>query len=138
MSNRVYARAGELRVPDRCDEDVHATLQMVAYPKAVLSRIMTKPNGRLVRAEYVVRNEQGVTTLRANFGEFCAESPVSDGTERIRLRFLVRGGATFTSISVNINLLTGSIDIFGKYGTVSDLTGWLHVLSSDFKIVRAK
>ena len=137
MSNRVYARAGELRVPDRCDEDVHATLQMVASPKEVLSRIMTKPNGRLVRAEYVVRNEHGVTTLRANFGEFCAESPVPEGAERIRLRFLVRGGATFTSISVNINLLTGSIDIFGKYGTVSDLTGWLHVPSSDFKIVRA-
>ena len=138
MSNRVYAKAVKLRVPDRCDEDVHATLQMVAPLMAVLSRIMTKPNGRLVRAEYVVRNENGLTTLRANFGEFCAEATVPDGTERIRLRFLVRGGATFTSISVNINLLTGSIDIFGKYGTVSDLTGWLHVPSSDFKIVRAK
>lgn len=137
MSKRVYAKAVKLIVPDRCDEDVHATLQMVAPLMAVLSRIMTKPNGRLVRAEYVVRNEHGLTTLRANFGEFCAEATVPDGTERIRLRFLVRGGATFTSISVNINLLTGSIDIFGKYGTVSDLTGWLHVPSSDFKIVRA-
>lgn len=135
MSNRVYAKAVKLRVPDRCDEDVHATLQMVAPLMAVLSRIMTKPNGRLVRAEYVVRNEQGVTTLRANFGEFCAESPVPEGAERIRLRFLVRGGAIYTPLSVNINLLTGSIDIFGKYGTVSDLTGWLHVPSSDFKIV---
>lgn len=132
---KVYARAGELRVTDRFDAEVHATLQMVASPKEVLSRIMTKPNGRLVRAEYVVRNEHGVTTLRANFGEFCAEATVPDGTERIRLRFLVRGGATFTSISVNINLLTGSIDIFGKYGTVSDLNDWLHVPSSDFKIV---
>lgn len=138
MSNRVYARAGELRVPDRCDEDVHATLQMVASPKAVLSRIMKKPNGKLVRAEYVVRNEQGVTTLRANFGEFCAEATVPEGTERIRLRFLVRGGATFTSISVNINLLTGSIDIFGKYGTVADLNDWLHVPAGEFKLVRAK
>lgn len=137
MSNRVYAKAVKLRVPDRCDEDVHATLQMVAPLMAVLSRIMTKPNGRLVRAEYVVRNEHGVTTLRANLGEFCAESPVPDGTERIRLRFLVRGGAIYSSIHVNINFLTGSIDIFGKYGTVSDLTGWLHVPSSDFKIVRA-
>lgn len=138
MSKRVYAKAVKLIVPDRCDEAVHATLQMVAPLREVLSRIMTKPNGRLVRAEYVVRNEQGVTTLRANFGEFCAESPVSEGAERVRLRLLVRGGATFTSISVNINLLTGCIDIFGKYGTVSDLTGWLHVPSSDFKIVRAK
>lgn len=137
MSNRVYAKAVKLRVPDRCDEDVHATLQMVAPLMAVLSRIMTKPNGRLVRAEYVVRNENGLTTLRANFGDFCAESPVPDGTERIRLRFLVRGGAIYSSIHVNINFLTGSIDIFGKYGTVSDLTGWLHVPSSDFKIVRA-
>lgn len=137
MSNRVYAKAVKLRVPDRCDEDVHATLQMVAPLMAVLSRIMTKPNGRLVRAEYVVRNENGLTTLRANFGEFCAESPVPDGTERIRLRFLVRGGAIYSSIHVNINFLTGSIDIFGKYGTVSDLAGWLHVPSSDFKIVRA-
>lgn len=134
---KVYARAGELRVTDRFDAEVHATLQMVASPKEVLSRIMTKPNGRLVRAEYVVRNENGLTTLRANFGEFCAEATVPDGTERIRLRFLVRGGATFTSISVNINLLTGSINIFGRYGTVSDLIGWLHVPSSDFKIVRA-
>ena len=137
MSKRVYAKAWELRVPDRFDAEVHATLQMVASPKEVLSRIMTKPNGRLVRAEYVVRNEHGVTTLRANFGEFCAEAPVPDDTERIRLRFLVRGGAIYTPLSVNINLLTGSIDIFGKYGTVSDLTGWLHVPSSDFKIVRA-
>lgn len=137
MSNRVYAKAVKLRVPDRCDEDVHATLQMVAPLMAVLSRIMTKPNGRLVRAECVVRNENGLTTLRANFGDFCAESPVPDGTERIRLRFLVRGGAIYSSIHVNINFLTGSIDIFGKYGTVSDLTGWLHVPSSDFKIVRA-
>lgn len=137
MSSRVYAKAVKLRVPDRCDEDVHATLQMVASPKAVLSRIMTTPNGRLVRAEYVVRNEHGVTTLRANFGELCAEATVPDGTERIRLRFLVRGGAIYSSIHVNINFLTGSIDIFGKYGTVSDLTGWLHVPSSDFKIVRA-
>lgn len=137
MSNRVYARAGELRVTDRFDAEVHATLQMVASPKEVLSRIMTKPNGRLVRAEYVVRNEREVTTLRANLGDFCAKSPVPEGAERVRLSLLVRGGATFTSISVNINLLTGSIDIFGKYGTVSDLTGWLHVPSSDFKIVRA-
>lgn len=137
MSNRVYAKAVKLRVPDRCDEDVHATLQMVAPLMAVLSRIMTKPNGRLVRAEYVVRNENGLTTLRANFGDFCAESPVPDGTERIRLSLLVRGGAIYTPLSVNINLLTGSIDIFGKYGTVADLTGWLHVPSSDFKIVRA-
>ena len=134
MSKRVYAKAEKLRVPDRFDEEVHATLQMVAPLREVLSRIMTKPNGKLVRAEYVVRNEHGLTTLRANLG---AESTVPDGAERIRLRFLVRGGATFTSISVNINLLTGSIDIFGKYGTVSDLTGWLHVPSSDFKIVRA-
>lgn len=132
---KVYARAGELRVTDRFDAEVRATLQMVAPLKAVLSRIMTKPNGRLIRAEYVVRNEHGVTTLRANLGEFCAESP--EGAERIRLRFLVRGGAIYTPLSVNINLLTGSIDIFGKYGTVSDLTGWLHVPSSDFKIVRA-
>lgn len=137
MSKQVYAKAVKLIVPDRCDEDIHATLQMVAPLKAVLSRIMTKPNGRLVRAEYAVRNEQGVTTIRANFGEFSAESPVPDGAERIRLRFLVRGGATFTSISVNINLLTGSINIFGRYGTVSDLIGWLHVPSSDFKVVRA-
>lgn len=137
MSNRVYARAGELRVTDRFDAEVHATLQMVASPKEVLSRIMTKPNGRLVRAEYVVRNEREVTTLRANLGDFCAKSPVPEGAERVRLRLLVRGGATFTSISVNINLLTGSINIFGRYGTVSDLTGWLHVPSSDFKIVRA-
>lgn len=135
MSNRVYAKAVKLRVPDRCDEDVHATLQMVAPLMAVLSRIMTKPNGRLVRAEYVVRNEHGVTTLRANLGEFCAESP--EGAERIRLRFLVRGGAIYTPLSVNINLLTGSIDIFGKYGTVADFNDWLHVPSSDFKIVRA-
>lgn len=135
MSKVVYAKAVSLRVPERIDEDVHATLQMVASPKEVLSRIMTKPNGRLTRAEYVVRNEHGVTTLRANLGEFCAESP--KGAERIRLRFLVRGGAIYTPLSVNINLLTGSIDIFGKYWTVSDLTGWLHVPSSDFKIVRA-
>lgn len=138
MSERVYAKAEKLRVPDRFDEDVHATLQMVASLKAVLSRIMTKPNGRLVRAEYVVRNEHGVTTLRANFGEFCAEATVPDGTERIRLRFLVRGGAIYTPLSVNINLLTGSIDIFGKYGTVADLNDWLHVTLSDFKVVRAK
>lgn len=138
MSKRVYAKAVKLIVPDRCDEAVHATLQMVAPLREVLSRIMTKPNGRLVRAEYVVRNEQEVTTLRANFGEFCAESPVPEGAERIRFRFLVRGGATFTSLSVNINLLTGSIDIFGKYGTVADFTSWLNVPSGDFKIVRAK
>lgn len=137
MSKWVYARAGELRVPDRFDEELHATLQMVASPKAVLSRIMKKPNGKLIRAEYVVRNEHGLTTIRANLGELCEKSPVPDGTERIRLRFLVRGGAIFTSISVNINLLTGSIDIFGKYGTVADLNDWLHVPSSDFKIVRA-
>nr|DAS80252.1 MAG TPA: hypothetical protein [Caudoviricetes sp.] len=136
MSNRVYAKAVKLRVPDRCDEDVHATLQMVAPLMAVLSRIMTKPNGRLVRAEYVVRNENGLTTLRANFGEFCAESP--EGAERIRLRFLVRGGAIYTPLSVNINLLTGSIDIFGKYGTVADLNDWIHVSISDFNVVRAK
>ena len=134
MSKWVYAKAENLRVTDRFDEDVRATLQMVASPKEVLSRIMTKPNGRLVRAEYVVRQEQGLNTVRGSLG---AKAPVPDGTERIRLRFLVRGGATFTSISVNINLLTGSIDIFGKYGTVSDLTDWLHVPSSDFKIVRA-
>lgn len=132
---KVYARAGELRVTDRFEAEVRATLQMVASPKEVLSHIMTKPNGRLVRSEVVVRNENGVTTLRANLGEFCVESP--EGAERIRLRFLVRGGAIYTPLSVNINLLTGSIDIFGKYGTVSDLTGWLHVPSSDFKIVRA-
>lgn len=138
MSKRVYAKAVKLIVPDRCDEDVHATLQIVAPLRAFLSRIMTKPNGKLVRAEYAVRNEQGVTTLRANFGELCAESPVPEGAERIRLRFLVRGGAIHTSIRVNINLLTGSIDIFGKYGTVADLNDWLHVSLSDFKIVRAK
>lgn len=132
---KVYAKAVKLRVPDRCDGDIHVTLQMVEPLKAVLSRIMTKPNGRLIRAEYVVRNEHEVTTLRANLGEFCAESP--EGAERIRLRFLARGGAIYTPLSVNINLLTGSIDIFGKYGTVSDLTGWLHVPPSDFKIVRA-
>lgn len=138
MSKWVYAKAENLRVTDRFDEDVRATLQMVASPKEVLSRIMTKPNGRLVRAEYVVRNEHGLTTLRASLGELCEKSPIPDGTEHIMLRFLVRGGAIFTSISVNINLLTGSIDIFGKYGTVADFTSWLNVPFSDFKIVRAK
>ena len=138
MSERVYAKAGNLRVTDRFDEEVHATLQMVASPKAVLSRIMTKPNGRLVHAECVVRQEQGLNTARVNCADFGAKAPLPDGTERIRIRFLVRGGAIFTSISVNINLLTGSIDIFGKYGTVADLTDWLHVPSSDFKVVRAK
>lgn len=135
---KVYAKAVKLIVPDRCDEAVHATLQMVAPLREVLSRIMTKPNGRLVRAEYVVRNEQGVTTLRAKFGEFCAESPVPEGAERVRLRFLVRGGAIHTTLHVNINLLSGCIDIFGKYGTVADLHDWLHVTLSDFKVVRAK
>jgi hypothetical protein len=130
----VYAKAGELRVPDRLDEEVHATLQMVASPKAVLSRIMTNPTGKLVRVEYVVRQEQGLNTVRGSLG---AKAPVPDGTERIRLRFLVRGGEIYSSIHVNINFLTGSIDIFGKYGTVADLNDWLHVPSSDFKIVRA-
>ena len=134
MSKRVYAKAGELRVPDRLDEEVHATLQMVASPKAVLSRIMTNPTGKLVRVEYVVRQEQGLNTVRGSLG---AKAPVPDGTERIRLRFLVRGGEIYSSIHVNINFLTGSIDIFGKYGTVADLNDWLHVPSSDFKIVRA-
>lgn len=138
MSKKVYAKAEKLRVTDRFDADVHATLQMVASLKAVLSRMMTEPNGKLVRAEYAVRNEHGLTTLRANLGEFCAESPVPDGTERIRLRFLVRGGVIHTSIRVNINILTGSIDIFGKYGTVADLNDWLHVTLSDFKVVIAK
>lgn len=138
MSKRVYAKAVKLIVPDRCDEAVHATLQMVAPLKAVLSRIMTKPNGRLVRAEYVVRNEYGVKTLRANFGEFCAEATVPEGAERIRIRFLVRCGAIYTTLHININLLTGSIDIFGKYGKVADFNSWLNVTSSDFKIVRAK
>lgn len=41
-------------------------------------------------------------------------------------------------MSVNINLSTGSIDIFGKYGTVADLNDWIHVSISDFKVVRAK
>lgn len=131
---KVYARAGELKVTDRFDAEVHATLQMVASPKAVLSRIMTNPTGKLVRVEYVVRQEQGLNTVRGSLG---AKAPVPDSTERIRLRFLVRGGAIYSSIHVNINFLTGSIDIFGKYGTVSDLTGWLHVPSSDFKIVGA-
>ena len=135
---KVYARAGELRVTDRFDAEVHATLQMVAPLREVLSRIITKPNGRLVRAEYVVRNEQGVTTLREDFGEFCAESPVPEGAERVRLRFLVRGGAIHTTLHVNINLLSGYIDIFGKYGTVADLNDWIHVSISDFKVVRAK
>ena len=138
MSKRVYVKAGELRVPDRLDADVHATLQMVAPLREVLSRIMTKPNGRLVRAEYVVRQEQGLNTVRVNCADFGAKAPLPDGTERIRLRFLVRGGAIHTSIRVNINILTGSIDIFGKYGTVADFTSWLNVPSGDFKIVRAK
>ena len=138
MSKRVYVKAGELRVPDRLDEEVHATLQMVASPKEVLSRIMTKPSGKLVRAEYIVRQGQGLNTVRVNCADFGAKAPLPDGTERIRLRFLVRGGAIHTSIRVDINLLTGSIDIFGKYGTVADLTDWLHVSPSDFKIVRAK
>lgn len=137
MSKRVYVKAVELRVPDRFDEDVHATLQMVAPTKAVLSRIMTKPNGKLIRAEYVVRNGHEVTTIRANLGEFCEKS-APEGAERIRLRFLVRGGAIFTSLSINVNLLTGVIHIFGKYGTVADLNDWLHVSISDFKVVRAK
>lgn len=137
MSKRIYVKAGTIKLPDMYDAKVHATLQMVASPKALLSRLRTNPNGKLIRAEYVVRNEQGVTTLRANFGDFCAESPVPDGTERIRLRFLVRGGAIYSSIHVNINFLTGSIDIFGKYGTVADLNDWLHVTLSDFKVVRA-
>ena len=138
MSKWVYAKAENLRVTDRFDEDVSATLQMVASPKEVLSRIMTKPNGRLVRAEYVVRQEQGLNTVRVNCADFGAKAPLPDGTERIRLRFLVRGGAVYTSLSVNINILTGSIDIFGKYGTVADLNDWIHVSISDFKVVRAK
>lgn len=138
MSTRVYAKAGELRVPDRLDEEVRASLQMVASPKAVLSRIMTKPNGKLVSAEYVVRQEQGLNAVRVNCDEVGVKVPLPDGTERIRLRFLVRGGAVFTSLSVNINILTGSIDIFGKYGTVADLNDWLHVPAGEFKLVRAK
>lgn len=138
MSKRVYVKAGELRVPDRLDEEVHATLQMVASPKEVLSRIMTKPNGRLVRAEYVVRQEQGLNTVKVNCADFGAKATLPDGTERIRLRFLVRGGAIHTTIHVNINLLSGYIDIFGTYGTVADLHDWIHVSISDFKVVRAK
>lgn len=138
MSKRVYAKAVKLIVPDRCDEAVHATLQMVVPLREVLRRIMTTPNGRLVRAEYVVRNEQGVTTLRANFGEFCAESPVPEGAERVRIRLLFRCGAIYTTLHVNINLLSGYIDIFGKYGTVAELNDWIHVSISDFKVVRAK
>ena len=138
MSNRVYAKAVKLRVPDRCDEAVHATLQMVAPLRGDLSRIMTQPNGRLVRAEYLVRNEHGLTTIRANLGELCEKAPVPDGTELVRLRLLVRCGAIYTTLHVNINLLSGYIDIFGKYGTVADLNDWIHVSISDFKVVRAK
>lgn len=137
MSKRVYAKAVELRVTDRFDEEVHATLQMVAPLREVLSRIMTKPNGRLVRAEYVVRQEQGLNTVRVNCADFGAKAPLPDGTERIRLRFLVRCGAIYTTLHVNINLLSGYIDIFGKYGTVADLNDWIHVSISDFKVVRA-
>ena len=135
MSERLYAKAGELRIPHRYGEDVHATLQMVASPKAVLSRIMTNPTGKLVRVEYVVRQEQGLNTAIVSCADFGAKAPLPDGTERVRLRFLARGSAIYTSLYVNVNLLTGNIDIIGKYGTVSDLNGWLHVPPRDFKLV---
>lgn len=135
MSERLYAKAGELRIPHRYGEDVHATLQMVASPKAVLSRIMTNPTGKLVRVEYVVRQEQGLNTVRGSLG---AKAPLPDGTERVRIRFLARGSAIYTSLYVNVNLLTGNMDIIGKYVTVSDLNGWLHVSPRDFKLVSAR
>lgn len=53
----MYARAGKIRVPDRWDEEAEASLQLLASPKAIISRVRTNPRGYFKHVTYVVRHE---------------------------------------------------------------------------------
>ena len=132
--SRVYVKAGTVRVPDRWDGEAHATLQMVASPQAVLSRIQTNPNGRLVGVYVSVPSEGDYISVKLD--DFTAKAPLPDGTQRVRLIFLMRASSLYGSFTVIVDFLAGSVDIYGKLEAVSDLTDWLHVPFQSFRRVR--
>lgn len=139
MSKRVYAKAGTIRVPDRWDEEAEASLQLIASPKAIVSRVRTNPRGYFKWVKYVVRHEGNeLTKVTVNREDFDAESPFIVGTEEMTLEFTTRGSIPCSSFAVKISFVTGSIKIFGTIEAVGYLVDWLHVPFTDFKLVRRR
>jgi hypothetical protein len=137
MSKRVYAKAETVRVLDRWDEEAEASLQLLASPKAIVSRVRTNPRGYFKRVKYVVRHEGNeLTEVIVNCEDFDAESPFFVGTEEMMFVFSTRGSIPCTSFTVKISFATGSIKIFGTIEAIGYLTDWLHVPFTDFKLVR--
>lgn len=138
MSKRIYVKAGTIKLPDMYDAKVHATLQMVASPKALLSRLRTNPNGHLLHGRYAVCHENEVTYSNISAEDFNTKSFLNDGTESVTLMFLGRGCSLYDFFEVNINFVTGSIDILGinNVEAVRDLTDWLHVPFRDFTLAK--
>lgn len=139
MSGRVYAKAGTIRVSDRWDEEAEASLQLLASPKAIVSRVRTNPRGYFKHVKYVVRHEGNeLTDVLVNCEDFDAESPFLVGTEEMTLVFSTLGSIPCSSFAVKISFVTGSIKIFGTTEAIGYLVDWLHVPFTDFKLVSAK
>ena len=137
MGKHVYAKAGTIRVSDRWDEEAEASLQLLASPKAIVSRVRTNPRGYLKWVVYVVRHEGNeVTEVTVNCEDFDAESPFFVGTEEMTFAFATCGSIPCTSFVVKISFVTGSIKIFGTIEAIGYLVDWLHVPFTDFKLVR--
>lgn len=126
MSKRIYVKAGTIKLPDMYDAKVHATLQMVASPKALLSRLRTNPNGELVEASCVVASSGSVRYVMLMVADLVSfRLPV--GTTSVSLIFEPKGSKRVETFSVIIDLVGKSLEIVGNRNEVVDLCSWLYM-----------
>lgn len=139
MGFRVYAKAGTVRVRTFLHGDIYtvvAKFQMVATPRAFISRVRTNPRGKLVGGATCVSHEgEEVTQIEA---ADLVKFQLPNGTEEVRLLFMTHYSFGSNFFFVTANILAGSVELLGSREAVVDLLEWLHMSFSDFKLVRAK
>lgn len=127
MGERQYLDDSSAKIA-HVGKKLSAWFKVSASLKAVVSRIRTNPNGKLVEASCVVDIGSGSGSVRyimlrvADLVAF--RLPV--GTTSVSLIFEPKGSKRGETFSVIIDLMGKSLEIVGNRNEVVDLCSWLH------------
>lgn len=138
MSGRRYLDVSHLSVSSsggaRCL--LHVTCKTTASLKALASRVLTNPHGRLMEAYYLVAGSSGRFNIEALSVLDLKSFRLPEVAVGLRLDFSSKGkiesrigGEEF---SVWIKSMESEIEIIGKRNAVIDLCSWLNARLPEF------
>lgn len=138
MSGRQYLDVSHLKVSSSGGMRglLHVICKTTTSLKALASRVLTNPHGRLIEAYYLVTGSNGRLNIEALSVLDLKSFRLPEVAVGLRLDFSSKGKIDSRvggdEFSVWIKSMESEIEIIGKRSAVIDLCSWLNVLITAF------